>query len=337
MRSFHARIFTGVSAHLASAAVCLSQPTTVPPPLHNETVTFDQLRNRLVLIGGAVVFDGGYWGDLKATWEWDGQRWSTTEERSGGPSPRSGHGVGYDPVGKRVVVYGGARYDFGGRQQVRLCDTWFFDGRAWANAPGSSCVSNRLGPSLVFDSAKQRLLLVEGSGPARSPLRPARIWRWNERDWVLVDSGGPRRLEGEYAAFDQARSRLVVPVLRGPDAGTWEWDGTRWEKLPAEGPVSRDSYGLTYDPHRRRVVLAGGAASSDNSYLDDVWAWDGAKWTRLATTGTGPTPRMGATLVADVATRSLLYFGGSESSGRPQQQLWRLDSVNRWHLVSAVR
>ena len=174
------------------------------------------------------------------------------------------------------------------------------------------------------------MLLVEGPAVARDTARAMRLWRWRDSAWVLVDSSGPRRTGFSEVAWDESRNVLVVPVLfGGPDAGVWEWNGSRWTHNAAAGPSNRQTYGLTYAPHLRRVVLAGGQGSFRGPYFDDMWTWDGSRWTEVPR-GSGPTPpgRGGGRLMSDASRNRLLYFGGYNEA--PLADLWEL-TASGWN------
>ena len=310
---------------------------TIPPPLHHEAVAFDEARGRLVVVGGVVPGGPGERPRPGGVWEWDGHRWTVPSPGPSGPGARYAAGVGYDPVARRVVVYGGRRDTAPDAPEVPLCDTWFYDGRAWTRADAARCVTTRGFSNVIHDAARGTLLLVEGPPDAREAPRPLRLWRWDGADWVLADSSGPRWQEAEVAAYDRARSVLVVPVMAGPDVGVWEWDGRRWRHVPSTAPTGRGFFGLAYDAGRRRVVLAGGRTHAQTPggrrrvLYQDVWAWDGTRWREVPVAGDPrPSPRGWARLVANPATGGLLYFGGVDSAGI-SRELWELDRGGTWH------
>jgi hypothetical protein len=324
---------------LSTASRAVSQGSAFPPPLHGEQLAFDAARGRLVLFGGSSTFDGGKsFVDFVETKEWDGVRWRTTVPPERSPGSRFGHSLGYDPERRLIVMYGGRRSGPRGEAVPRLCDTWTYDGRQWTLAGAASCVSTRVGSNLVHDPARHVFMLLEGAAPVGTPMRPLRMWRWQKSDWVLVDSAGPRRDVGELAAFDVARGVLVVPVNRGPDAGVWEWNGDAWTRREASGPVDRNSYALTYDPQRKRVILIGGEVESatGRTVHNDVWTWDGVRWSELKTEGTLPQPRAYSTLAVRPSTGTLLYFGGATQAGTVLQEFWELSRNSEWRKLNEL-
>lgn len=310
------------------SAVSPAAEPSRPPPLHWEAVAYDSDRARLVLFGGSTIAPVAEMGD---TWEWDGGRWHLTVPAASGPGPRRAHGMAYHPAERRLFLAGGVGTATDGRD-IQHCDTWLYDGRRWARAADGPCGD---GASLVYDSARQAMLWIEGPQlPFSSATRgqPLRIWRWTRNAWVLADSSGPRFAQRARPAFDAARSVLVVLVFEGPDAGVWEWDARRWRHVDGAGPSPRNLPGFAYDPRLRRTVMAGGRRLADRAFLADVWAWDGGRWTELGASGeTLPSARSHATLVTDAASERLLYYGGT-AGGVLFRELWQFDRQG-WRLT----
>lgn len=274
------------------------------PPLHGEAAAYDQARGRLVVFGGRTPSD---W--LQGTWEWDGHRWRRTVAADAGPSARGGHVMAYDAVRQRIVLFGGAQ---GPRL---LCDTWILERGTWTQTTEASCITDRVrNAGLAADARGGRLLLVDGPAIGDDEGRPARVWQRSGDTWSLVTQDGPRRIGFSAVAYDAARGVLVAPVLfGGPDTGTWEWDGKTWRRADGSLPSPRQTYGLTYDTARRRVVLAGGQGSRQGPYFDDLWSWDGTRWLAVEQPGERPAPRGGGSLLTDARRARLLYFGGYNS------------------------
>jgi hypothetical protein len=94
----------------------------VTPPKRSlvQTAT-DERTGTIVMFGGICHND---------TWTWDGRQWAQRHPHHS-PSPRSSTGstpgMAYDAAHGRVVVFGGI--DF--QTNVRLNDTWTWDGRDW--------------------------------------------------------------------------------------------------------------------------------------------------------------------------------------------------------------
>lgn len=175
------------------------------------------------------------------------------------------------------------------------------------------------------------------------------------------DGAAPLRLEHDVAygaeapdpshleavAFDAARRRLVLfgGSRRPGDSvwvesnDTWEWDGARWQLVPAERgePGARRAHALAYDPGERHVVLVGGVrdrvGGTGDEAFDDTWTYDGRRWER------GPAiPVMsGHGLVYDAAARTMLLLGyvGREVHYPRQLVIWRR-TPNGWVIADST-
>jgi len=88
------------------------------PQRYWNAMVYDNALQRIVLFGGG---DAGT--ILNDTWTWDGERWCLicASDLNAGPPRRSRHAMGFDPVRRKVV-------DFGGYINVSdvLDDTWEF-------------------------------------------------------------------------------------------------------------------------------------------------------------------------------------------------------------------
>jgi hypothetical protein len=93
-------------------------------------------------------------------------------------------------------------------------------------------------------------------------------WEWIAGvGWQNRPVSGPLGRQGASAAYDEARSRLM---LFGGQSGnalidndTWEWDGNSWQPISVLGPSRRLLAGMAYDSQQRRVFLFGGSNNSD--------------------------------------------------------------------------
>lgn len=151
--------------------------------------------------------------------------------------------------------------------------------------------------------------------------------------WVCADTAGPLRADLD-CAYDIARNRLVifggVDSLDQVSAETWEWDGTDWINMAAEGPGPRANFALVYDAARAEVLLFGGWTLGD-SYLDDTWVWNGFAWTQKE--ASGPCARANCAVAYDGNRGKVVLFGGSWYQSI-FGDTWEWDGT-QWELVSA--
>jgi cysteine-rich repeat protein len=133
-----------------------------PAPRFNAGFAYDSARGVAVLFGGhdtSTVF-----GD---TWEWDGTSW--TQQMIAGPPARAGHAMAYDPVRRKIVMFGGAG----------LTDTWEYDG-AWAQAAPTASPPPRNGVVMAYDPLRARVVVFGGVVPGAFL---ADAWEYDGQTW----------------------------------------------------------------------------------------------------------------------------------------------------------
>jgi len=139
-------------------------------------MAFDERRARVVSFGGR--------GGGADTWEFDGFGW--TRVSVAGPRPRDHHAVAYDSGRGRIVLFGGGWQAPEGTpdRDLWLSDLWEWDGQAWRVLLASGPPSQGGQPGLVYDEARQVLVLFGGGGSTDHHL--AGTWEWNGSRWRMV-------------------------------------------------------------------------------------------------------------------------------------------------------
>jgi hypothetical protein len=304
-----------------------------PPGLHNEAVALDRHRNALVLFGGMRVdstADGGY-SNIDDTYEWQGS-WSKSASMPGGPSARGLAAIAYDPRSRHVVLLGGVEHSAdsvaGALRPCPSCppirsldDVWAYDGDRWVARGVAPKVTY---PQLLFDSLRQRLLLIgtPGARLGQDGLSGVLVWRSEGDSWLIADSAGPRTESPPRPAFDDRRGVVVLPILEGPDAGVWEWqDG--WRRMEAaDGPGPRQRFVTAYDASRGLVMLFGGRRD-ERSFLNDLWGWNGRAWLQIhSDSAAAPSPRADGSLTYDARSNRLLQVGGLGPADLLHRDIW---------------
>lgn len=174
----------------------------------------------------------------------DQQQWTPIGSAcSGGPTPRDGHSAIYDPLGERMIVYGG--WD-------RVRSTWRTLDELWS-----------------FDLSEREACWTRLTPP--NPAPPALAWHSTVFD---ACAAGPRMLlfggltgtgtSSGYRVSDTSDSWSLA--LDRPDAEAWS-------KLDPSGarPRPRDAHVAALDPAGRRYVIFSGW-ENEGELLRDVWA-----------------------------------------------------------------
>lgn len=107
---------------LAAAWAPLVLTSTAPPPRYGARMVYDSNRDAALLYGGTAARGGEVLGDF---WRLTSDAWLPMPATANGPGPRVGHGLAYDPLRDKVVLYGGSD------GTVRHDDVWEWDGEDW--------------------------------------------------------------------------------------------------------------------------------------------------------------------------------------------------------------
>jgi serine/threonine protein kinase len=256
----------------------------------------------------------------RSQWKRISQREKTTW-----PRPRQDHALAFDTVRNVTWLVGGKN------RERAFAGLWYWDGRFWHPAiegPGPD-PGARQGHTLVFDSARNRLLIAggrrfdSGNGDELED-----TWEWDGNAWKQVANLDQPRA-WHCAAYDSARrSHYVFGGIHGNTAlaGLWEWDGESWAQLDAglPGPAARYRSALAYDARREVLVLFGGVTwSREKINVNETWEWDGQRWRDCTPRGPGSSP--GPTRSPELAfdgTNVLLWGGAND----PRLWTWDGDS-----------
>jgi hypothetical protein len=187
----------------------------------------------------------------------------------------------WDPVTKRVILFGGADGD------TIYHDTWAFDGTNWTlvHADGPEVT----GPTLVFDKASSSILMIGATKDGKDSL----MFRLTATGWQsLTPAKLPLcgRLGGMvYQEHNGKVMQFGGACWNGTSSSeTLEWDGTNWSKIDiAITPGAAYGQVMEYDPVRRETLLFGGADIFERAA---TYRYRDAKWS-FSYTNFSPGPR----------------------------------------------
>jgi probable HAF family extracellular repeat protein len=211
----------------------------------------------------------------------------------------------------------------------------------WSPVPATSPQpSARSGHGMVYDRARQKLILIGGRRPDGTYLndvweRDSATGAWEEITPATAAQPIPRHTFG--VAFDEARR--VVVVYAGRVAGeysnvnttgdSWEWNPqTReWRQVSTDGIVFGGFIepSLAWDPVGRRVIMFGGRPYYGTPHNGTTYAFSGNAWTPI--TSEGPEPRAGAAMSTDTRRNRVVLHGGWNRAG---SQWWVLTDTWEW-------
>ena len=186
------------------------------------------------------------------------------------PSAREGPMVAYDPVSRKVVLFGGldsANY---------LNDTWTFDGTNWTQVTTPVAPPVRAVGAMAFDAASRKLVLFGGYN-GHNFLGDTWLWDGATSTWTQATPQQSRKpATGPMAFSDPIFGHVDVYGGfdgRFYDLDTWRWTGTNWKHLnPTNIPSARSAAVAALDVATKSVVLFDGLGDV-NPY--NTWTWDG--------------------------------------------------------------
>ena len=251
---------------------------------------FERHTGRWLRFGGAPVHD--------ETWAFDGAAWSRLTD--GGPSPRFNALAGYDPVGQRVLLQGGAT-----NSSTPLGDTWSWDGQSWRQVAAAG--PGRYGGSLVVAPALGQTLLVGGSETQRLVA--------DGGFELAVFSGQPEARSGMASAYSPFHDALYFAGGVN-DAGVKR---TSVQTLTERGfltmpalPEHRAEGGLAIDPTNGRLFYAAGRGPDGGLVSAVVWTSDaGNTW---GTSDPGLPLSDGGVLAGPYRTDPIVFYEPSQGA-----------------------
>jgi hypothetical protein len=287
-------------------------PPSAPSPRGSAAMAYDGGRRAPVLFSGGADAD---------TWTWNGLTWNR-QSLPLSPSARYGASFAYYPPTDTLVLFGG------GSAKGFLADTWLWNGIAWTEVPGAGPPA-RLGASMSFDPTSGSLILFGGYGPSgRFNGTFDDTWMWKGASWIRpAPSASPPGRSGTSLAYDSVIGKLILfggkrsPMGVPEPEATWAWDGANWSEVPlGPAPPWRFHASMAARPEGGPILLFGGVALADGSFLGDTWTL-GSNWS-ADTQAPTPSPRAGASLVPDPSNNALLLFGGGAAPGHLLGDTW---------------
>jgi cysteine-rich repeat protein len=180
------------------------------------------------------------------------------------------HAMAYDSVRNRLVVFGGLT----GVAGTPSNETWEWDGTTWTQRLTLVTPAARNGHAMVFDAARQRVVMFGGDGGA-GYLNDT--WEWDGTTWTQRSpTTSPPPTAHHYMAYDAMRAVTVMC-----SSSTWEWDGTAWTQVAPSVP-----FVPTFSGH---TDLAYAGAAGVMLLGDGTnWLWNGTTWTSASFTADVP-------------------------------------------------
>jgi galactose oxidase-like protein len=286
---------------------------TAPSPRIQHTAIYDPLRDRMIVFGGN---DGTLRNDVWALSLSGTPAWTQLTPTGTPPTGRQALASIYDPVGDRMVI-------FGGNDGSLRNDVWALSlsgTPAWTNlTPAGTPPTGRYGHSAIYDPVRSQMIVYGGTdGFIRSD-----VWALSLSGplaWTSVTTSGTAPARASHSAiYDAPQDRMVI--FGGSDFGgssnqVWvlPLDTKAWSNPSPTGtlPAARANQSGIFDPSSERMVISGGL---NFGVVGDTWslALPGTlAWSRVSPAGpiASPVPRWFHSAILDAARNRMVVFGG---------------------------
>lgn len=255
-------------------------PTQSPPYREYHSAVYDSQRERVVIFGGEQGWGSQYY--LRDTWAFDLNQNEWQELTPAGPTrPKlSRHVAVYDSIRDRMIVFSGARDNFGNpimesNQKIHVLNFENSSEGTWETLyPQGPYPSTREGAVAVFDPENNRMILFGGSNN------------------------------------NQELNDLWALDFSSSEAGTWMNLNPSGNK-----PDPRWNAAGTYNPINKLFIVSGGIDLSRGVSFDDLWIISlssaNPHWIQLNPAGITPEGRGHHQIIIDEANARMVIYGGA--------------------------
>ena len=288
-------------------------------------------------VGGRMVVFGGFTGALLANDVWalslgGSPQWTKLTPSGPLPAARGSHTAIYDPVGDRMVTFGGSD-EYSGRN-----DVWALSlggSPQWTQlTPSGILPSGRYEHTAVYDSVRDRMVVFGGyDGSYVNDVWALSLGANPQWTDLQVSGPPPRARYSHVSIYEPVLDRVVVfggrfsfgEVYDNNDVWAFSLGAIpEWAELTPLGtkPTARSGQAAVHDPAGDRMVTFGG---NDGSFQNDVWALSlggTPQWVQLTPSGTPPSGRCNHTAIHDPVRNRMVVFGGT--IGILKNDVWAL-------------
>lgn len=262
--------------------------------------------------------------------------WSLIIPPSSGPGARREVAAAYDPIGDRMIVFGGV---------PQSAATWSLSlgaSPAWTQLVTLGAPAPRVGATMVYDRARHRMVMLFGNADTGFS---SEVWTLNltgPPEWSPISASGPPPPRSHsVGVYDEAGDRVVIyGGLPGPQGDLWELRlaTNTWTRIQPQGPSPPPRWGgFGYlDPATGRLVVALGAVGISSAFSREAWAFDFSSraWTLLSATGP---ERSLAPVVVDPPRRRVVLYGGYLGTTTPASDTWAMSmETGAWTQLATI-
>ena len=310
-------------------------PSTLaaPCPRYGHSAIYDPVGDRMIVFAGM-----NYGSRMGEVWELDLSDtpvWHAVSVTGGGFPLRAYHSAIYDPVGARMIVFGGS----GNSGSLNDAYALSLSGSpTWTTlTPTGTPPQARYAHSAVYDLVRGQMLVFGGTNGGTNFNDVQALSLSGTPAWTALAPAGtpPTGRYGQFAVYDPAHDQMVVSCGR-ISAGSYLSDtwalslaSLTWSQTAPAGtpPAARYLGGAIYDPANSRMVAFAGAVGGRSQ--NDAWSLslgDAPAWTALLPAPMAPGNRYGHSTMYDPVRGRMIVFGGWDGSNA-WNDVWSLSLV----------
>ena len=255
-----------------------------PSARHKHSMVWDSVGQKIIMFGGNTA--AGYKNDL---WWYDPISNTWTEKIANGapgsPPARYGHSMVWDPVGQRVIM-------FGGNDGTYKNDWWWYDPLSGTNGAWIDMTTAAISPtarnghSMIWDPIKQKVIMFGGYNDLDTSQWKNDLWEYNpiSNTWTMKIANGkddsPPARQLHSMVWDPIGQRVIMFGGRGDSNSVkndlWWYDpvANSWTKqTPFISPSARQAHSMVWDTIGQKMIMFGGF-DVNGLYKNDLWWWE---------------------------------------------------------------
>jgi hypothetical protein len=284
-------------------------------PQGDNVQIYDPVRDRTLIFGGIANYPSPV--RVNTVWKLPGgtTTWSQVTTAGTPPYPRDGAAGIYDPVGDRMIVFGGFNPDFFNPYLDELWALSLSGTPTWTQLfPAGTPPPGRRDHIAVWDAPRQRMLIFGGRTAAGNPGLANDVWALNlagPPQWQQLSPAGtpPTGRTDPAGAYIPSQDALVIYGGLGTSTndgwrlllgGTPTWGAITPTNVP---PAGAGSWTGVSDPVHIRLVMYGARCGGSEGWAID---WNPS----VVTTGVEPT-----------VSRGQLRLAAATSLARPGREI----------------
>jgi hypothetical protein len=305
---------------------------TAPAGRSHHTMTYDPVRDRMLVFGGVHMATGERFQDVWALDLAIDPEWQLLAPSGTAPPARYGHAAVYDPVRDRLLIHDGVNgFD-------PYYDLWAL---SLSGTPAWSSVTQSIGGpqprryhAMCYDPIHDGLVIYGGDPNSGDDLADTWTFSFATATWTGFPGAGPGPHTLLACAYDAARARLIIETSEtAPSTWAFSLDPAAWTGLlpPADrqSPEARALHAAVRDPLRDRMLVLGGVGVDRSTWALDLT--DTPAWSRVDAGGDAPLT-FDHTLVFDPPRDRMLVLGGT-SIGMDSPPVLSFGGSPTWSLL----